>query len=50
MNAFDKHTRNFTCWCEDCDEVFDNFWVADFHRNQKGHNVKVTEFWITSRR
>lgn len=23
MNAFDKHSKNFTAWCENCDEVFD---------------------------
>ncbi len=50
MNAFDKHRKNFTAWCEDCNEVFDVLWTANMHRDQMGHKIKVTEFWITGRR
>jgi hypothetical protein len=49
MNAFDKHRRNFTAQCEDCDEVFDILSVATMHGSNKGHKLKVTEFWITGR-
>ena len=49
MNAFDKHRKNFTAWCEDCNEVFDVLWTANMHRDQMGHKIKVTEFWITGR-
>ena len=50
MNAFDKHRKNLTAWCEDCNEVFDVLWTANLHRDQMGHKIKVTEFWITGRR
>ena len=50
MNAFDKHRKNLTAWCEDCSEVFDVLWTANMHRDQKGHKIKVTEFWTTGRR
>ena len=50
MNAFDRHRKSFTAWCEDCNEVFDVVWIANMHRDQKGHKIKVTEFWITGRR
>jgi len=49
MNAFDKHKKGFTAWCEDCNEVFDMPWSANMHRDQKGHLIKITEFWITGR-
>ena len=49
MNAFDKHRKNLTAWCEDCNEVFDVLWTANLHRDQMGHKIKVTEFWITGR-
>lgn len=49
MKAFDRHRKGFTAWCEDCDEVFDRVSVANMHRDQKGHKIKVTEFWITGR-
>ena len=50
MNAFDKHRKGFTAWCQDCSEVFDKFWTANTHRDQKRHNITVTEFWITGKR
>ena len=50
MNAFDKHRKNLTAWCEDCNEVFDVLWTANLHRDQMGHKIKVTEFWIIGRR
>jgi hypothetical protein len=50
MNAFDKHHKNVTAWCEDCESVFDTSWAADLHVSEKNHRVKVTEFWITSRK
>jgi hypothetical protein len=50
MNAFDKHKKGFTAWCEDCNEVFDMPWSANMHRDQKGHRIKITEFWITGRK
>ena len=50
MNAFDKHSKNFTAWCENCDEVFDRLSAADSHVNETHHNLRVTEFWITDRR
>jgi hypothetical protein len=50
MNAFDKHTKNVTAWCEDCDSVFDTRWHANGHQEEKKHRVKITEFWIIGRR
>jgi hypothetical protein len=50
MNAFDKHSKSVTAWCEDCDCVFDTRWNADHHQEEKSHRVKVMEFWITSRK
>ena len=50
MNAFDKHRKGFTAWCQDCSEVFEQFWTASTHCDQKGHNITVTEFWITGKR
>lgn len=50
MNAFDKHSKNFTAWCENCDEVFDRLSAADSHANETHHNLRVTEFWITEKR
>lgn len=50
MNAFDKHRKSVTAWCEDCDSVFDTKWDADLHQEEKSHKVKVMEFWITSRK
>ena len=47
MNAFDKHRKSVTAWCEDCDRVFDTQWHASEHQEEKSHRVKVTEFWIT---
>ncbi len=49
MNAFDKHRKSVTAWCEDCDSVFDSKWAADSHQEEKGHNVRITEFLITGR-
>jgi hypothetical protein len=50
MNAFDKHRKSVTAWCEDCDSVFDTRWHANEHQEEKSHRVKVMEFWITGRR
>jgi hypothetical protein len=50
MNAFDKHRKSVTAWCEDCDCVFDTKWHANEHQEEKSHRVKVTEFWITGRK
>jgi hypothetical protein len=50
MNAFDKHRKSVTAWCEDCDSVFDTKWDADLHQGEKSHKVKIMEFWITSRK
>jgi hypothetical protein len=51
MNAFDKHRKSVTAWCENCDCVFDTKWDADLHQEEeKSHRVKVMEFWITSRK
>lgn len=50
MNAFDKSSRGITAWCENCDQVFDNRWEAEAHQSEKGHRIKITEFWITGRR
>jgi hypothetical protein len=50
MNAFDKHRKSCTAWCEDCDEVFDKLWIANIHQDSTGHRIKATEFWITGRR
>jgi hypothetical protein len=50
MNAFDKHSKNFTAWCENCDEVFDRLSAADSHANETHHKLRITEFWITERR
>jgi hypothetical protein len=50
MNAFDKHRKSLTAWCEDCDCVFDTRWHANEHQEEKSHRVKVMEFWITGRK
>jgi hypothetical protein len=51
MNAFDKHRKSVTAWCEDCDCVFDTRWHANEHQEEKkDHRVKIMEFWITSRK
>jgi hypothetical protein len=51
MNAFDKHHKRITAWCEECDAVFDSKWMADAHRAESGHdNIRITEFLITARR
>ena len=50
MNAFDKHRKSVTAWCEDCNYVFDTRWHANEHQEEKGHRVKITEFWITGRK
>jgi hypothetical protein len=50
MNAFDKHRKSLTAWCEDCDGVFDTRWHANKHEEEKNHKVKITEFWITGRK
>jgi hypothetical protein len=49
MNAFDRHRRKVTAWCEDCNSVFDEIGTADHHQAQKEHKIKVTEFWVTGR-
>jgi hypothetical protein len=49
MNAFDKHRKSVTAWCEDCEDVFDSKWMADLHKEEKGHNVRITEFLIIGR-
>ena len=50
MNAFDRSRKSYTAWCEDCDEVFDKLWVANIHKDNNGHRIKATEFWITGRK
>jgi hypothetical protein len=50
LNAFDKSRISITAWCEDCECVFDNNWEVEAHRQDKGHRVRVTEFWVTGRR
>jgi hypothetical protein len=50
MNAFDRHRKSYTAWCEDCNEVFDKLWIANIHKDSTGHRIKATEFWITGRR
>jgi hypothetical protein len=49
MNAFDRHKKNYTAQCEDCNGVFDTLSAATMHRDQNGHKLKITEFWITGR-
>ena len=49
MNAFDKSRLKYTCWCEDCDLVFDSIFLARQHATDKEHRIKVTEFLITGR-
>jgi hypothetical protein len=49
MNAFDKHRKNFTAWCEDCNEVFDVLAVANIHSETHHHKIKITEFWVTGK-
>jgi len=50
MNAFDKHSKNVTAWCERCDQVFDTLAAANVHEIETSHNVRIIEFWITKRR
>ena len=50
MNAFDRHSQNFSAQCEECDEVFDNLPIAKMHRSTTHHKIKVTEFWIIGRK
>jgi hypothetical protein len=49
MNAFDRHRRKVTAWCEDCNHVFDEIGTANEHQAKKDHKIKVTEFWVTGR-
>ncbi|HEY6668292.1 MAG TPA: hypothetical protein VI033_03980 [Candidatus Nitrosopolaris sp.] len=49
MNAFDRHKKNMTAQCEDCNDVFDTLSAATMHRDEKGHKLKITEFWVTGR-
>lgn len=49
MNAFDKQRKNFAIQCEDCNEVFDILPLANMHSTNKGHKIKVTEFWVTGK-
>jgi hypothetical protein len=49
MNAFDRHRRKVTAWCEDCNHVFDEIGTANDHQAQKEHKIRVTEFWVTGR-
>jgi hypothetical protein len=50
MNAFDRHSQNFSVQCEECDEVFDILPIAKMHSSTTHHKIKVTEFWITGRK
>ena len=50
MNAFDRHSQNFSAQCEECDEVFDNLPIAKMHSSTTHHKIKVTEFWIIGRK
>ena len=50
MNAFDRHRKSYTAWCEDCNEVFDKLWIANIHQENTGHRIKATEFWVSGRR
>jgi hypothetical protein len=50
MNAFDRHSQNFSAQCEECDEVFDNLRIAKMHSSTTHHKIKVTEFWIIGRK
>ena len=50
MNAFDRHSRNFSAQCEECDEVFDILPIAKMHSSTTHHKIKVTEFWIIERK
>ena len=50
MNAFDKHSKNFTVQCEECDEVFDLLPIAKMHSSTTHHKIKVTEFWVVGRK
>lgn len=50
MNAFDRSRMSITAWCEDCECVFDSRREVETHRQDKGHRVKVTEFWVTGKR
>jgi hypothetical protein len=50
MNIFDKSKTSLTCWCEDCDEVYDSKILANIHASENNHHIKITEFLITSRR
>jgi hypothetical protein len=49
MNAFDKHSKNITAWCELCDQVFDALSAADTHKIETTHEVRIIEFWISHR-
>jgi hypothetical protein len=50
MNAFDRHSQNFSAQCEGCDEVFDSLPIANIHSSTTNHKIKVTEFWIIGRK
>jgi transcription elongation factor Elf1 len=50
MNAFDKHSKNYTAWCENCGQVFDSALTANSHKVATEHNLRIVEFWITARR
>ncbi|MGE5684098.1 MAG: hypothetical protein ACM3ZS_03025 [Nitrososphaerota archaeon] len=50
MNALDKSKKQCTSWCEECDQVFDNIFDSEIHRNNNNHKVKIIEFWTISRK
>ena len=50
MNAFDRHSKNFTAQCEECNEVFDILPIAKMHSSTTHHKIKVTEFWVIGRK
>jgi hypothetical protein len=49
MNAFDRSRLKSTCWCEDCNLVFDLVLLARQHATEKNHKIKVTEFLVTGK-
>ncbi|HJU35783.1 MAG TPA: hypothetical protein VJ695_11745 [Nitrososphaera sp.] len=43
----DIYRRNFSAWCEECNAVFGNSFLAKQHRDTKKHKIKVSEYLVS---
>ena len=49
MNAFDRHKKNKLPSVRIVMASLIPYPLATMHRDQKGHKLKITEFWVTGR-